>query len=146
MRGALAARVPRAETLQKPARTRAILIQLFVNFSRGTHRTFKSLKIMCSARHATTISDDCTLFAVDAHVWRAKTAPNRTQNRAIFISKPAQFRAKIPHKQPKQLSKRAMMPQIIFSTSKTTSTCVTHSQRACRAQKLCKNQREHVRF
>ena len=43
-------------------------------------------------------------------------------------------------------SKTMPMPHLIFSTPKNTSACLAHSQRACHAEKRCKNRREHVRF
>ena len=42
VRGALAARLLRAQTLQKPTRTHAIFLLKFLNFSRQMHRTFKN--------------------------------------------------------------------------------------------------------
>ena len=83
VRGALAARVQRAKTLQNPTRSRAIFVPNFLNFSRGTQRTFQiSNKIYCT-RQTTAVNNDCRCFAADARVCRAKIAPNRTQNRAI---------------------------------------------------------------
>ena len=38
---ALAAHLPRAKTVQKSTRTRAIFMRIFVIFSRATHRTIK---------------------------------------------------------------------------------------------------------
>ena len=43
-------------------------------------------------------------------------------------------------------SKIALTLHIIFSSSVITFVCNAHSQRACRAEKLRKNRRKHVRF
>ena len=77
---------------------------------------------------------------------RAKIAPNRLQKHAIFKRNQRKFAPKMRDNDGQSHSKTALMSHIIISTSRTTPVCVVHSQRACRAEKRCKNRREHVRF
>ena len=76
MRGALTARVPRAKTLQKPTRTRAIFMQIFVNFSRGTHRTF-------NIWYKSNFQDAQRLPTMIAHVLRSMCASCAPKSRRI---------------------------------------------------------------
>ena len=68
------------------------------------------------------------------------------QNRAISDRNQRDSAPKMRANARKAHSKIARRPHIISSTSKITSACVAHSQRACNVPKLCKNRREHVRF
>ena len=79
-------------------------------------------------------------------VLRTKIAPNQTQNRASSNRNRRNFAPRMPVNSCKLHSNTALMPYIIFVASKNTSARVAHSQRACRAPKLCKNRRERVRF
>ena len=114
-RGALAASVLRAKTMRKPTRTHAIFMQMFLNFSRGTHRTVKFLVQVTSKKCATTASDDCASFVIDARVWRAKIAPNRTEKHAIFDRNHQNFASKMRTNNRKTLSKATKRKIRIFT-------------------------------
>ena len=85
-------------------------------------------------------------FAVDARVLRAEIAPSLAQNHAVFDRNRRKSPPKKRETSPTSQPKAALLLQIITSTSKITSACVAHSQRACRTPKTCKNRRRILRF